>query len=117
MSEEFAVRHGAWSDTPRPLALLLQILAVSEADIRKRVANREVVIGFGHAVYTISDPRNEVIKKVARRLSDQAGDQTALHSYLLPDLKKVGITPQVFTVSAGLDETVVDTLLALTGGA
>ncbi|MGD0432340.1 MAG: 2-methylcitrate synthase [Acetobacteraceae bacterium] len=46
----------------------------AEADIRKRVANREVVIGFGHAVYTISDPRNEVIKKVARRLSEQAGD-------------------------------------------
>ena len=46
----------------------------AEADIRKRVANREVVIGFGHAVYTIADPRNEVIKKVARRLSDQAGD-------------------------------------------
>jgi 2-methylcitrate synthase len=46
----------------------------AEADIRKRVENREVVIGFGHAVYTISDPRNEVIKKVARRLSEQAGD-------------------------------------------
>jgi 2-methylcitrate synthase len=46
----------------------------AEADIRKRVANREVVIGFGHAVYTVSDPRNEVIKKVARRLSEQAGD-------------------------------------------
>jgi 2-methylcitrate synthase len=46
----------------------------AEADIRKRVANREVVIGFGHAVYTIADPRNEVIKTVARRLSEQAGD-------------------------------------------
>src|SRR4051794_21943547 len=46
----------------------------AEADIRKRVANREVVIGFGHAVYTISDPRNEVIKKVAHHLSEQAGD-------------------------------------------
>lgn len=45
----------------------------AEADIRKRVANREVVIGFGHAVYTISDPRNAVIKDVARRLSAQAG--------------------------------------------
>ncbi len=41
----------------------------AEADIRKRVANREVVIGFGHAVYTIADPRNKVIKEVARRLS------------------------------------------------
>src|SRR5580698_307823 len=46
----------------------------AEADIRKRVENREVVIGFGHAVYTIADPRNEVIKKVAKRLSEQAGD-------------------------------------------
>jgi len=46
----------------------------AEADIRQRVANREVIIGFGHAVYTISDPRNEVIKKVAKRLSEQAGD-------------------------------------------
>jgi 2-methylcitrate synthase len=46
----------------------------AEADIRERVAKREVVIGFGHAVYTIADPRNEVIKKVARRLSEQAGD-------------------------------------------
>jgi 2-methylcitrate synthase len=46
----------------------------AEADIRARVANREVVIGFGHAVYTIADPRNEVIKKVAHRLSEQAGD-------------------------------------------
>ncbi|MGE0223874.1 MAG: 2-methylcitrate synthase [Acetobacteraceae bacterium] len=45
----------------------------AEADIRRRVANREVVIGFGHAVYTISDPRNAVIKDVARRLSQQAG--------------------------------------------
>src|SRR3954468_23467775 len=45
----------------------------AEADIRKRVANREVIIGFGHAVYTIADPRNKVIKEVARRLSEQAG--------------------------------------------
>ena len=35
MSQELAARHGAWSDTPRPLALLLQILVVAEADIRK----------------------------------------------------------------------------------
>src|SRR6185369_5558419 len=44
----------------------------AEADIRKRVAAREVVIGFGHPVYTVSDPRNEVIKGVARRLSEEA---------------------------------------------
>ncbi|KQV78410.1 2-methylcitrate synthase [Massilia sp. Root351] len=45
----------------------------AEADIRKRVENKEVVIGFGHPVYTISDPRNVVIKEVARKLSEEAG--------------------------------------------
>jgi 2-methylcitrate synthase len=45
----------------------------AEADIRNRVANKEVVIGFGHPVYTISDPRNVVIKDVARQLSQEGG--------------------------------------------
>ncbi len=45
----------------------------AEADIRRRVEAKEVVIGFGHPVYTVSDPRNEVIKKVARSLSQEAG--------------------------------------------
>ena len=45
----------------------------AEADIKKRVENKEVVIGFGHPVYTISDPRNKVIKEVARNLSKDAG--------------------------------------------
>lgn len=44
----------------------------AEADIRKRVENKEVVIGFGHPVYTVSDPRNKVIKEVARDLSKDA---------------------------------------------
>jgi 2-methylcitrate synthase len=46
----------------------------AEADIRRRVEAREVVIGFGHPVYTIGDPRNKVIKEVARNLSREAGD-------------------------------------------
>jgi 2-methylcitrate synthase len=45
----------------------------AEADIRRRIANKEVVIGFGHPVYTVADPRNRVIKEVARRLSADAG--------------------------------------------
>lgn len=48
----------------------------AEADIRKRLANKEVIIGFGHPVYTISDPRNQVIKRIARELSEEAGDMT-----------------------------------------
>jgi 2-methylcitrate synthase len=47
----------------------------AERDIRQRVANREVIIGFGHPVYTISDPRNEVIKEVARKLAEESGDR------------------------------------------
>jgi 2-methylcitrate synthase len=46
----------------------------AEADIRARVERKEVVIGFGHPVYTVSDPRNKVIKEVARNLSKQADD-------------------------------------------
>ena len=46
----------------------------AEADIRARVAAKEVVIGFGHPVYTVSDPRNKVIKGVAERLSRMAGN-------------------------------------------
>lgn len=45
----------------------------AEADIRRRVAEKEVVIGFGHPVYTVSDPRNAVIKQVAEDLSRQVG--------------------------------------------
>ncbi len=46
----------------------------AERDIRARVAAREVIIGFGHPVYTVADPRNQVIKEVARRLAREAGD-------------------------------------------
>ena len=47
----------------------------AEADIRRRVEAKEVVIGFGHPVYTVSDPRNVVIKRVAKALADEAGAQ------------------------------------------
>ena len=46
----------------------------AEADIRRRVDNKEVIIGFGHPVYTIADPRNKIIKEVARRLAAEQGD-------------------------------------------
>ncbi|MDN0075300.1 2-methylcitrate synthase [Crenobacter sp. SG2303] len=46
----------------------------AEVDIRARVERKEVVIGFGHPVYTIADPRNKVIKEVARQLSEAVGD-------------------------------------------
>lgn len=47
----------------------------AEEDIRQRLTKKEVIIGFGHPVYTISDPRNVVIKKVSKQLSEEAGDR------------------------------------------
>jgi 2-methylcitrate synthase len=67
-------KHGGANEVSFEIQNRYASPAEAEADIRKRVENREVIIGFGHAVYTIADPRNEVIKKVARRLSEQAGD-------------------------------------------
>ena len=46
----------------------------AEADIKARVEKKEVVIGFGHPVYTVSDPRNKIIKEVARELSKEQGN-------------------------------------------
>jgi len=51
----------------------------AEADIVRRVAAKEVVIGFGHPVYTIADPRNKIIKEVARKLSEETGDMRMFH--------------------------------------
>lgn len=66
----------------------------AEADIRRRVENKEVVIGFGHPVYTVSDPRNEVIKGVAHKLSVDAGstkmfDIAARLEAVMWDVKKM----------------------------
>lgn len=46
----------------------------AEADIVRRIGEKQIIIGFGHPVYTIADPRNKVIKEVARRLCKAAGD-------------------------------------------
>ncbi|MCS7303115.1 MAG: 2-methylcitrate synthase, partial [Candidatus Kapabacteria bacterium] len=46
----------------------------AEKDIKARLENKEIIIGFGHPVYTISDPRNAIIKEVARKLSEESGD-------------------------------------------
>ena len=46
----------------------------AETDIRERIARKEIIVGFGHPVYTLADPRNEVIKRTARALSVDQGD-------------------------------------------
>ena len=67
-------KHGGANEVAFEIMKRYDSPEAADADIRKRIANREVVIGFGHAVYTIADPRNAVIKEVARNLSRSAGD-------------------------------------------
>ena len=69
-------KHGGANEFSFAVQQRYQTPDEAEADIRRRVAAREVVIGFGHPVYTVADPRNEVIKAVARELSAAAGDTT-----------------------------------------
>ena len=67
----------------------------AEADIRRRVAAKEIVIGFGHPVYTVSDPRNVIIKRVAEKLGSEAGD-----------LKLYAIAERIETAHVGHQEDV-----------
>ncbi len=67
-------KHGGANEVALEIQQRYAGVDEAEADIRRRVAGKEVVIGFGHAVYTVADPRNVVIKGVAKRLSDASGD-------------------------------------------
>ena len=67
-------KHGGANEVAFDIQSRYHTADDAEADIRRRLANKEVIIGFGHPVYTISDPRNVVIKKVAQTLSKEAGD-------------------------------------------
>lgn len=66
-------KHGGANEVAFEIQKRYETPDDAEADIRRRVESKEVVIGFGHPVYTIADPRNKVIKDVARRLSTSAG--------------------------------------------
>ncbi|MGH8286999.1 MAG: bifunctional 2-methylcitrate synthase/citrate synthase [Steroidobacteraceae bacterium] len=67
-------KHGGANEVALAIQQRYDDPGAAEADIRARVANKEVIIGFGHPVYTIADPRNQVIRGVAQRLSKEAGD-------------------------------------------
>lgn len=67
-------KHGGANEVAFEVQKRYDTPDAAEADIKERVARKEVVIGFGHPVYTTGDPRNEVIKGVSRRLSEEAGD-------------------------------------------
>jgi 2-methylcitrate synthase len=68
-------KHGGANEVSFEVQSRYASPAEAEADIRRRVENKEVVIGFGHPVYTVADPRNKVVKALARRLADDQGDR------------------------------------------
>ena len=69
-------KHGGANEVSDEIQKRYKSADEAEADIRRRMAAKEIVIGFGHPVYTIGDPRNKVIKAVAEHLSKEAKDMT-----------------------------------------
>jgi 2-methylcitrate synthase len=67
-------KHGGANEVAFEIQQRYDSPDAAEADIRARVAEREVIIGFGHPVYTTADPRNEIIKRVAQQLAVAAGE-------------------------------------------
>jgi len=69
-------KHGGANEVSDEIQKRYRSADEAEADIRRRMAAKEIVIGFGHPVYTTGDPRNKVIKAVAERLSKENRDLT-----------------------------------------
>jgi len=67
-------KHGGANEVALEIQQRYETPDEAEVDIRRRVGEREVIIGFGHPVYTISDPRSEIVKEVAGRLATEADD-------------------------------------------
>ncbi|MCG7949981.1 MAG: 2-methylcitrate synthase [Candidatus Thiodiazotropha endolucinida] len=69
-------KHGGANEEAFRIQSRYRTADEAEVDIRERVGRKEIVIGFGHPVYTVGDPRNDVIKRVAKELSEEAGNMT-----------------------------------------
>ncbi|UPG95535.1 bifunctional 2-methylcitrate synthase/citrate synthase [Luteibacter aegosomatissinici] len=67
-------KHGGANEVAMEIIARYRDAAEAEADIRARVERKEIIIGFGHPVYTVSDPRNEIIKEIARKLCTDGGN-------------------------------------------
>ena len=67
-------KHGGANEVALEIQQRYSTADAAEADIRRRVSEREVIIGFGHPVYTISDPRSDIVKEISRALAVAAGD-------------------------------------------
>ena len=67
-------KHGGANEVAMEIIARYRNGDEAEADIRARVERKEIIIGFGHPVYTVSDPRNEIIKEIARKLCTDGGN-------------------------------------------
>jgi len=68
-------KHGGANEAAHAVQTRYATPEEAESDVRERLARKEVVIGFGHPVYTIADPRNQVIKRLAHRLAESTGNR------------------------------------------
>jgi 2-methylcitrate synthase len=67
-------KHGGANEVALEIQQRYKSADEAEIDIKKRLALKEVVIGFGHPVYTIADPRNPIIKSIAKSISKENND-------------------------------------------
>lgn len=87
-------KHGGANEVAMDIIARYSTADEAEADIRARVERKEIVIGFGHPVYTIGDPRNPIIKSISRELCAEGGNQVLFDvseriETLMMDLKKM----------------------------
>ena len=87
-------KHGGANEVAMEIIARYRSADEAEADIRARMERKEIIIGFGHPVYTIGDPRNPIIKSISRELCDQGGNQNLFAvseriERLMWDLKKM----------------------------
>ena len=87
-------KHGGANEVAMDIISRYANADEAEADIRARVERKEIVIGFGHPVYTIGDPRNPIIKEISRQLCTAGGNQTLFEvseriETLMWDMKKM----------------------------
>ena len=87
-------KHGGANEVAMDIIARYRSADEAEADIRARMEKKEIIIGFGHPVYTIGDPRNPIIKNISRALCEDGGNRNLFEvseriETLMWDLKKM----------------------------